>query len=62
MKHQLVDITQPTEWWHFYFEGWQNDQKFPPLDISLEDLYLNEFKSWRTSGFKAPKIDCHKGG
>jgi D-alanyl-D-alanine dipeptidase len=28
--HQL-----PTEWWHFDFEGWQDDAQFPPLDIPL---------------------------
>ncbi len=25
----------PTEWWHFDFEGWRDDSKFPPLDIAL---------------------------
>ncbi len=25
----------PTEWWHFDYEGWQ---KYPLLDISLDDI------------------------
>ena len=30
-KHHFESL--PTEWWHFDFEGWQNDQKFPPLNF-----------------------------
>ena len=25
-------------------------------------VYRNELKSWPSDGFKASKIDCHKGG
>jgi|GEM_PF-3477652 len=28
----------PTEWWHFDFEGWNDDIQFPSLDIELEQL------------------------
>ncbi len=28
----------PTEWWHFDLNGWQDDQKYPPLDISFQEL------------------------
>lgn len=28
----------PTEWWHFDFKGWNDDVKFPPLDVSFEYL------------------------
>ena len=28
----------PTEWWHFDFNGWQDDEKYPPLDVSFEEL------------------------
>jgi D-alanyl-D-alanine dipeptidase len=28
----------PTEWWHFDFNGWHDDARFPPLDIPLEEL------------------------
>lgn len=28
----------PTEWWHFDFQGWHNDELFPPLDISFDQL------------------------
>lgn len=28
----------PTEWWHFDFNGWRDDIKFPPLDISFDQL------------------------
>lgn len=27
-----------TEWWHFDFQGWHDDERFPPLDVSLDDL------------------------
>ncbi|MDP1608220.1 MAG: M15 family metallopeptidase [Chlamydiales bacterium] len=30
--------TFPTEWWHFDIQGWLDDIKFPPLDISFEEL------------------------
>lgn len=26
------------EWWHFDFEGWKDDVRFPPLDVSFEIL------------------------
>lgn len=26
------------EWWHFDLAGWRNDDKYPPLDISLKSL------------------------
>lgn len=26
------------EWWHFDFSGWKNDEKYPPLNVSFEDL------------------------
>jgi len=28
----------PTEWWHFDFEGWHDENRFPPLDVSFNDL------------------------
>lgn len=28
----------PTEWWHFDIQGWLDDVKFPPLDVSFEEL------------------------
>lgn len=27
-----------TEWWHFDFAGWRDDAKFPPLDVSFDNL------------------------
>lgn len=27
-----------TEWWHFDFSGWNDDLKYPPLDISFDEL------------------------
>jgi zinc D-Ala-D-Ala dipeptidase len=35
-RHHFQQL--PTEWWHFDFEGWQDDVKYPPLDIGLEEL------------------------
>ncbi len=26
------------EWWHFDFKGWQDDTRFPPLDVSFDQL------------------------
>lgn len=31
--HQL-----PTEWWHFDYEGWLDDRRFPALDVTFEEL------------------------
>lgn len=28
----------PTEWWHFDFNGWKDDVKFPPLNVSFDEL------------------------
>lgn len=28
----------PFEWWHFDYTGWNNDEKYPPLDISFYEL------------------------
>lgn len=36
MKQHLHPIA--SEWWHYDFEGWNNDAKFPPLDVSFEAL------------------------
>lgn len=33
----------PFEWWHFDFEGWENNEKFPPLDFSLEEVVNFDF-------------------
>ncbi len=27
-----------TEWWHFDFTAWEDDIKFPPLDVSFDHL------------------------
>jgi D-alanyl-D-alanine dipeptidase len=27
-----------TEWWHFDYIGWENDEKFPPLSLSFEEI------------------------
>ena len=27
-----------TEWWHFDFDGWHDDVRFPALDVAIEDL------------------------
>jgi D-alanyl-D-alanine dipeptidase len=27
-----------SEWWHFDFKGWHDDEKFPPLDVNFEQL------------------------
>jgi zinc D-Ala-D-Ala dipeptidase len=27
-----------TEWWHFDFNGWYDDTRFPPLDVSFDNL------------------------
>lgn len=35
-KHHFQPTT--TEWWHFDFEGWHNDIKFPPLDVDFEQI------------------------
>lgn len=36
MKHGFQGIR--TEWWHFDFNGWHDDVKFPALDVSFEEL------------------------
>lgn len=28
----------PTEWWHFDFHGWRDDEKYPPLDVTFDQL------------------------
>jgi D-alanyl-D-alanine dipeptidase len=28
----------PTEWWHFDFHGWKDDVKYPPLDVTFDQL------------------------
>lgn len=35
-KHHFHPL--PTEWWHFDFQGWHDDEAFPPLDIPFELL------------------------
>lgn len=35
-KHGFTQF--PYEWWHFDFVGWENDEKYPALDISLDLL------------------------
>jgi D-alanyl-D-alanine dipeptidase len=35
-RHAFIQL--PSEWWHFDYEGWQNDSKYPPLDINFEML------------------------
>lgn len=38
MKKQGLEPIE-TEWWHFSLPGWLDDNKYPPLDISFEDLH-----------------------
>lgn len=35
-KQGLLPID--TEWWHFSLQDWQDDDKYPALDISFEEL------------------------
>lgn len=28
----------PLEWWHYDFNGWNDDEKYPSLDVSFEEL------------------------
>jgi D-alanyl-D-alanine dipeptidase len=35
-KHHFQPLL--TEWWHFDFEGWDDDVKFPPLNIDFEQI------------------------
>ncbi len=35
-KHGFTPL--PTEWWHFDFKGWQDDVKYPALDVPLDFL------------------------
>jgi D-alanyl-D-alanine dipeptidase len=35
-RHHFTQL--PTEWWHFDFKGWKDDEKFPPLDLSFDEL------------------------
>lgn len=36
LRHRFTVL--PTEWWHFDYEGWKNDEKFPALNITFEEL------------------------
>jgi zinc D-Ala-D-Ala dipeptidase len=36
VKHGFQGLS--TEWWHFDFNGWRDDTKFPPLDVSFDNL------------------------
>lgn len=31
-------IQYPYEWWHFDFTGWNDDKRYPPQDVSFEEL------------------------
>jgi D-alanyl-D-alanine dipeptidase len=31
-------IMLPTEWWHFDLQGWDNDDKYPSLNLTFEEL------------------------
>lgn len=35
-RHHFKQIS--TEWWHFDFEGWNDDVRFPPLDVNFDML------------------------
>jgi zinc D-Ala-D-Ala dipeptidase len=35
-KHGFIQF--PFEWWHFDFSGWNDDLKYPPLDVTFEEL------------------------
>jgi D-alanyl-D-alanine dipeptidase len=35
----------PFEWWHFDFAGWNNDEQYPPLDVTFEELEIKEIES-----------------
>lgn len=35
-KHGFYPVK--SEWWHFDFEGWKDDIKYPPLDVPFEEL------------------------
>jgi D-alanyl-D-alanine dipeptidase/L,D-peptidoglycan transpeptidase YkuD (ErfK/YbiS/YcfS/YnhG family) len=35
-RHHFEQI--PTEWWHFDFEGWKDDVRFPSLDVNFDML------------------------
>jgi D-alanyl-D-alanine dipeptidase len=35
-RHQFEQF--PYEWWHFDLQGWQDDVKYPPLDLRFEDI------------------------
>lgn len=37
MKNQGLEPID-TEWWHFSLPGWLDDEKYPPLSISFEEL------------------------
>ena len=28
----------PFEWWHFDYAGWKNDEKYPPLNLTFDEL------------------------
>jgi zinc D-Ala-D-Ala dipeptidase len=30
------------EWWHFDLAGWNNDERYPIIPVSIQDLYENE--------------------
>lgn len=35
-KHRFLQVA--TEWWHFDLEGWQDDVKYPALDLHFNDI------------------------
>ncbi|MDB2613716.1 M15 family metallopeptidase [Chlamydiales bacterium] len=41
LKHVMESVgfkQLPTEWWHFDYEGWRDNKRFPPYDISFKQL------------------------
>lgn len=41
LQHIMINngfVGIDSEWWHFHLEDWKNDQRYPALDISFEDL------------------------
>lgn len=43
-KHGFIGID--SEWWHFHVEDWKNDERYPGLDISFEELLALQSK-WK---------------
>ncbi len=41
MEHEGF-IAYPFEWWHFDFSGWNDDAKYPALDLSFETINASE--------------------